>query len=156
NAGDFTITLGSGPVTLAPGASQTITVVFVPAAVGVSTATLTITTNASGSPPAVALVGWGYSHVYYAPTELYFGASVGKTSSPKTFLLRNLGNAPLVYSFSLKGADPGSFAPAAGGEGGTLAPGDGRDIGVVFKAVRAGDQNALLSIDSNDKACCFL
>ncbi|GAC1703327.1 MAG: hypothetical protein NVS9B4_11140 [Candidatus Acidiferrum sp.] len=57
--GGFSISAGGMPVTLAEGASQSVTVAFAPAVVGMAQGALTISTGANDAPTIVALQGIG-------------------------------------------------------------------------------------------------
>jgi hypothetical protein len=57
--GDFALTQGCASMTLAPGASCTVQVAFIPTLVGVSSGELRIVSNAPGSPHSVGLSGRG-------------------------------------------------------------------------------------------------
>src|SRR5439155_225972 len=78
NRGDFRVDFGVAGncgTSLAPGASCTVNVTFVPGAAGTRTTTLTVTDNASNSPQTASLTGtgvWG-SPVALSPMSLNFG-----------------------------------------------------------------------------------
>lgn len=57
--GEFTLTGGSPPATLAPGASFLLTFTFTPTSIGAKTGTASIASNAAGSPAVVSLYGTG-------------------------------------------------------------------------------------------------
>lgn len=97
--GDFTQTNNCGQ-SLTAGGACSITVVFIPKAIGARTGTLTISDNASGSPHRVSLSGTGVGtgQLSATPSSVSFGTvSVGKTSS-QTIQLTNTGTGSLTIS----------------------------------------------------------
>jgi hypothetical protein len=88
--GDFTESDSCG-ASIAAGASCTLTVIFVPTALGHRTGTLTITDNASGGTQTVSLEGVGSpAGLTLMPSVLNFGVqTVGVESNPQTATLTN-------------------------------------------------------------------
>jgi hypothetical protein len=78
------------PSTLAAGASCTISVTFIPAALGSRSDTLKVNDNATNSPQKVTLSGTGIAAVTAAPATLSFGNQViGKKSISKNVTVKN-------------------------------------------------------------------
>ncbi len=89
NAADYSQSSNcpQGPVTLAAGASCTISVTFTPSATGSRTANVSIADNASGSPQTVALNGSG------STSAIAFDATLGKST-------QNVGSSSIKLSTS--------------------------------------------------------
>ena len=76
--------------TLAVGKNCIIKVTFTPTQLGTRTGNITITDNASNSPQMVPLSGTGIAPVTLTPSNATYAAqTVGTTSLPKTFTLKN-------------------------------------------------------------------
>ena len=87
------------PNTLGVGLSCNITVTFTPSAVGSLAASLTIADNVSGSPQAVALMGYAIAPVIAAPSSQTFSSrTVCTTSGPLPVTITNHLNTELVFS----------------------------------------------------------
>lgn len=120
--------------TLAPGASCTINVVFLPNAAGTQKGTLTVTDNVL-SPLTVALTGSG-TVMSDSPTSLNFGNQAkGTSSAPQAITVKNTGAAAVtITKLMITGARVTSFSqtndcpisPA------TLAAGATCTVNVVF------------------------
>src|SRR5205814_254507 len=76
NASEFALVPPlSTPMTLAPGESGSVSLVFTPAGIGACSASLTIASDAPGGPATLALTGTGAGPmVRLSPTSLEFGA----------------------------------------------------------------------------------
>jgi hypothetical protein len=150
--------------TLAPGATTSFTVTFVPSAVGFRAAALRIFSNDDDeSPFDIALYGNGVPAPEIAVTRsnggnLVDGAAaagfgyvpLGSASRVQTFIIRNLGAAPLTgLTLNKNGSHSADFTiigPAAK----ALAPGRSTTFKVVFHPTAAGPRNAALQLLSND------
>jgi hypothetical protein len=162
NAGDAPLTLSGivatsdfaqtnncplSDVSLAPGASCSISVTFTPAAIGTRTGKVTITDNASGSPHQVSLTGNGTSGaVSLSSSMLTFGNQmVGTNSEPQTLILSNSGGTLLTI---MGVATSGDFAqtndcpisPV------TLGAGASCTFSVTFHPTATGTQVGALTI----------
>src|SRR5207247_250392 len=89
NKSNFAFTAGNSSATLAPNASQTVTLTFTPSATGSRSATVSIADDAAGSPQTVTLAGTGtlapVPAVSISPASLSFsGQAVGSTSGAKS------------------------------------------------------------------------
>jgi trimeric autotransporter adhesin len=155
NPGSFSISAGGAAGMLAPGASQSISVVFHPTAAGPQSASLIISDNATGSPQQISLSGTGTISapaVTLSPTSLTFAPEYPTyyTSSPQSATLTNSGNAPLVInSLSVTGANASDFAITGGGTAGSLAPGASQRITLTFTPTGVGSRAAALTVASN-------
>jgi uncharacterized repeat protein (TIGR01451 family) len=151
---DFLIIGNDCPASLAVSASCVVNVQYSPTVIGSRSAALTITGNAPTV--TVPLTGGGVALEAVAspnPTNLAFTAfNVGATSTPRTFVVTNTGNAPLMISvINMLGANPVDFN-ASGCVGQTLAPalvGSFCVVSVTFSPKAAGSRSAQLSIVSN-------
>jgi outer membrane protein assembly factor BamB len=103
--------------------------------------TILLPLRAWGQAPAVSLT----------PDHLAFAIRpVGTTSPPQSATLTNIGTAPLsITSMQITGFSHLSFGVVAGGDAGTLAPGESRTISITFTPTAAGDQTANLIVNTN-------
>ncbi|HUP29939.1 MAG TPA: choice-of-anchor D domain-containing protein [Usitatibacter sp.] len=136
--------------TLAPDASCTVTLKFVPTVVGPASGTFTVTSNALGSPHQVTLSGSGLAApapgAGVSPPSLTFAArTVATTSPPQSVTLTNDGTANMAIGgitisgdFAFTSACPKS-----------LAPGAGCVIDVTFTPLITGTRTGSLSISTN-------
>jgi hypothetical protein len=136
--------------TLAAGASCTMNVTFTPPTTGARTGSLTITSNATGSPHAVALNGPGVSTPTGAAaitsTALSFPQTVvSSAATPLRATLTNTGNAMLtINSVTIAGPNAGDFRLGAGN---TCAPGGlavnaSCQVEAEFRPTSAGTKSA--------------
>ena len=126
NAGSFTLaTTGTscpyGGGVLAYGASCTVDVTYTPASPPTSeSATVSIVSNAIGSPATVTLSGAGAfapgtAWAVVSPTSLTFANQAPGTSSQEmSATLSNIGNASLIGSIAISGANAGDFSGGPG------------------------------------------
>ncbi|MFB6296507.1 MAG: choice-of-anchor D domain-containing protein, partial [Halobacteriales archaeon] len=150
--GAFTV-LAGGDAEIVPGEEHLITVGFRPESAGPASATLEIASDDPGQGTlTVSLAGQGaVPDATLSTTALAYGASPTNSSTTRTVTVRNGGNATLVLSGTrLGGESPGAFAVVSSGGTTSLAPGESREISVAFAPAATGQQNATLSIPSND------
>src|SRR5581483_8874991 len=150
NAGDFSISPASLPITIAPGAATQISVGFQPLAAGARTASLLIVSNAAGSPKSVTLSGTGTAPVFAAnPSSVAFGNQpVNTTSNAQTITISNTGDGDLVVSnITVTGTNSGEFSVSPTSF--TVAPGGNAGVSVTFTPTATGARSAALSITSN-------
>jgi trimeric autotransporter adhesin len=157
----FGVTHGCS-ASLAPGASCTLSVVFTPTAAGAVTGSLDVTSNAAGSPHAVALSGSGVvsSPVLAwvpAATTLDFGdATVGGTAATRSLTLANQGPGPVTLSeVRLAGANAVDFSLGSGGTCSpvsTLAQGAACTMALAFQPGAAGSRTATLQVVASGTA----
>src|SRR5207253_2732975 len=110
NAGDFAQTHTCG-ISLAAGASCSISVTFKPTSSGTRTAALSITDNAAASPQPVPLC-LPTRRASDLPTSLTFSTqAIGTTSVAKSVTLKNTGTTSLtITSIAITGTNAGDFA----------------------------------------------
>lgn len=139
-AGDYTRSGDCAVGTpLAIGVQCTLTITFAPTALGTRSASLTIQSDASNGPATVTLTGTGVPipapQVSLTPTGLDFGTqTVGNLYPARTIRLSNAGNADLhTASVAVEGT---AFATSSTCPG-TLAPGAGCDVQIVFTPLAA-------------------
>jgi hypothetical protein len=150
----FTIVSGGGTQTIAPGGSATVQLRFTPATNGPVAGSLTITSNASNAPTMiVTLSGTGLaqaSSIVLSASALDFGAVSTSSTSMRTLIVQNTGNAALnISSQSIGGMHAADFtvtrpavSPIAGG---------GSDYAEIrFAPGATGQRTATLTIQSND------
>ncbi len=141
------------PAVLQPTKFCSISITFLPTAIGPQQATLSITDNASGSPQSVTLSGSGAAPppptpaITVTPNPISFPSTVqGATSSPITVGVTNSGNATLhISSATLAGNNPGDFAMTNGCSG-PYAANAGCSIALTFAPLAAGQRSAIISI----------
>jgi cytochrome c553 len=145
-------------VTLSPGGSCTVAVVFSPTAAGSATGTLSFATT-SNQTVDVALRGQANAATPRLAwqgntTSLAFSSTVaGMTSATQTLMLTNPGSVAATLSgVSLSGADAASFAVASSSTcraGLSLAAGNSCSVVLSFSPASAGAKTATLRVDSN-------
>jgi hypothetical protein len=153
-AGEFAITLGGAPFTVAPGATHNLDVQFAPSSIGPKNTTLQLTSDDQDENPVnVALSGTGVAppDVDVSPNPHNYGSVLVGTSVVKTFVVTNTGGADLqVTTATLVGGQAGEFAITAGGAPFTLASGASRNLDVRFAPTSGGPKATTLRLTSND------
>ncbi len=147
----FTVA-GDSAFALAPGASKALTVRFAPTAVGSQEATLSIESNDADQPTvAVELSGTGVGvpTIAVEPSQLDFASVLIGQSAEQSLTVRNTGSAELAVS-AVHSSDP-AFS-LVGETAFQLAPGVSKVLAVRFLPAAIGQQQATLSIESNDSA----
>lgn len=137
---------------VAAGDACTVNVTFTPTDVDTRDGALILKTTATGSPHVVALSGAGIAATpgfSVSPGSLPFGSQVvGSTSTTRSVVVTNHGNAPLRLS---QIGTTGDFARTGGTCGTTagLAPGASCSVAVKFAPTRAGSRTGALSFTDN-------
>src|SRR4029077_2577220 len=145
-SGDFAAATSTKPCgsTLAAGANCVIKVTFTPTQLGARTGNITITDNASNSPQTVPLSGPGIPPVALSPGSAPYAAqTVGTTSLPKTFTLKNSQSVTLS---SIVISTTGDFSVSTTTCGASLAAKTNCTIKVVFKPTAVGTRTGKLSV----------
>jgi hypothetical protein len=145
-SGDFAQVTSTKPCgsTLAAGANCIIRVTFTPTQLGARTGNITITDNASNSPQTVPLSGTGIPPVALTPSsKTYASQTVGTTSLPKTFTLKN--NQSVTLS-SIVISTTGDFSVSSTTCTTSLAAKSQCSINVVFKPTQVGTRTGKLSV----------
>ncbi len=145
----FSVTGLTLPVTVAAGASRTITVRFAPTAAGAVSGSVSLVSNASNTPTTVSLSGTGATPVATlaaSPASLSFGTvSVGNTGSQNVTLTAS-GASVSVSQANVSGTGfsvSGLTLPA------TIAAGSSLTFSVNFAPTAQGAVSGNLSIVSN-------
>ena len=134
---------------LAPGASCSINIYFLPTAVGPRSGNITIADNAAGSPQSIALSGVGITGApgigLSASSLTFSGQVVGTTSPPQVVTLSNGGTALLTISGMVNGGDAiqSNNCPSS------LPSGASCFINVMFRAGGTGPRSGTVTIESN-------
>ena len=154
-AGEFAITQGGAPFTVAPGTTHNLEVRFTAAALGLRTTTLRLTSDdPDESSVNVALSGTGTvaaPDIAVTPAGYGYGTQPIGVGVTQDFTISNTGTMSLAVGAStLTGPDAGAFAFVSGQAGFTIAPGGNNTIQVRFTAPTAGPKSATLTIPSND------
>jgi Abnormal spindle-like microcephaly-assoc'd, ASPM-SPD-2-Hydin len=145
-SGDFAPATSTKPCgsTLAAGANCIIKVTFTPTQLGARTGNITITDNASNSPQTVPLSGTGIAPVTLTPSSATYAAqTVGTTSLPKTFTLKN--NQSVTLS-SIVISTTGDFSVSTTTCGASLAAKTNCTVKVVFKPTAVGTRTGKLNV----------
>jgi Abnormal spindle-like microcephaly-assoc'd, ASPM-SPD-2-Hydin len=148
-SGDFAQATSTKPCgsTLAAGANCIIKVTFTPTQLGTRTGNITITDNAANTPQTVPLSGTGIAPVTLTPTSATYAAqTVGTTSLPKTFTLKN--NQSVTLS-SIVISTTGDFSVSTTTCGASLAAKTNCTIKVVFTPTATGTRTGTLKATDN-------
>lgn len=154
--GDFTFgNMGTCGASLAAGATCTVSLKFVPTAVGLRTGRLTILDNTVAGSHSVALSGTGVSALKpvltVSKTSMLFPTQPVWTSSvPQYVILKNTGNAALMLTSQF--AFTGDFKLGSNSTcriNVAYAPGTSCSIAVVFAPKAKGTRTGTLTINSN-------
>ncbi|MGZ8253512.1 MAG: choice-of-anchor D domain-containing protein, partial [Burkholderiaceae bacterium] len=157
NAGEFTATgscVSATPVQLAAGAACTLGATFAPAAAGTRSATLTIQSNASTN-PAIALSGTA-SAVAAATVAVsrnsiaFHTQTISTTSTAQDVVIRNTGTASLTIT-EVTAAPTPEFSTSSTCMG-TLVPGGGCSVVVVFTPSAAGLRSGSVTMTTSSGA----
>ena len=143
-------------VSLAAGASCTLSVTFTPAGVGAASGSVSVASNAAGSPHSVSLSGTG---VVASPvlawlpttTTLAFGnLTVGSPATTQTFSLINNGPGAVTLSgFTFAGANSADYSVSGGTCAlGSLAQGASCTLTLSFAPGAVGARSATLQVTS--------
>ncbi len=152
-AGEFAI--AAAPFTVAPGATHTIEVRFVPTSGGSKTTTLRLTSDdADEATIDVSVNGIGMmpADIDPAPMAHDFGDVLLASTASRTFTVRNLGDVNLQVTLAgLTDGDAGEFAVVQGHAPFTVAPGAVHNLDVRFAPVSAGPKTTRLRFTSDDQ-----
>ena len=167
-ANRFDFTLGDlGATTLAPNASTTFTVTFVPTAGGSRSAVVNIGSNdpthstfrinvgGTGLVPQINVFTGASTAPIDARTDNvgtfgFASTPLGENSSAQTFTIQNVGGATMTgLGLSVIGANLGDFALGTLGAT-TLAPGASTTFTVTFVPSALGARSAIVYVASND------
>ncbi|HSY99688.1 MAG TPA: choice-of-anchor D domain-containing protein, partial [Terriglobales bacterium] len=139
------------PINVNVGQQASITVAFLPTAVGAVAGNISIVSNAPTSPTSVTLNGTGIGATLTLsvnPTSLSFGNITTATSSaPQTVTISNTGNSSVTISqVTLTGA---GYSMTGGNAPVTLSPSQNLILTVMFSPTVVGSVSGSISIVSN-------
>ena len=145
----FSLTAPSLPITLGPGQSVPVTVVFTPNAAGAFSATATIASTASDSSTSISLTGTGVasSQLAVSPTTENFGSITVDSQSNQTITLTNGTGATVnISQVSVSGAGfkmSGITTPLA------LTASQSTTFTATFSPLTAGSASGTVTITSD-------
>ena len=147
----FSVSGFSLPFNVSAGQQTTITVAFLPTAIGPASGNISIVSNAPTSPTSVGLNGTGIAATFalgISPTTLSFGnVTTGTSSAAQTVTVTNTGNSNVAISqITLSGA---GYTMTGGSAPVTLTPSQNITLSVQFSPNVAGTVNGNISIVSN-------
>ncbi|RPH59307.1 MAG: choice-of-anchor D domain-containing protein, partial [Acidobacteria bacterium] len=153
-SGEFAITQGGAPFTVAPGATHNLDVRFAPTSGGSKATTLRLTSDdPDESLVDVALSGSGATpqEIDVSPTPYNYGSVSLGTSAVGTFAIRNLGGTTLqVTGVTLTGDQASEFAITQGGGSFNVLPGATHNLNVSFTPAALGVRTTTLRFTSDD------
>ncbi len=146
----FSITGLSLPLTLTPGQSTTVSVVFSPQVAGSASRTLTVTDDGAGSPLNIAVSGTAVApgDLSASPTSLSFGKVQVGTGQNQTETLTNTGGENLTVTQAVSNA--ANFSVTGLSLPLTLTPNQTTTFGVLFSPTAAGPSNGVVSISDSE------
>ncbi len=131
---------------IAPGASCSVQVTFLPSATGTRMGLLTVYGNVAGGQATAALTGVGTTGAAIALSPLsvtYSATGVGATSAAQDITISNTGGSGAALGTPVV---TGDFAITANTCGATLASNTGCTVSVVFKPTASGARTGSFSI----------
>ena len=139
------------PVSVNAGQQKTISMAFLPTAVGAVSGSVSIVSNAPTSPTSVGLSGSGIAATLTLginPTNLSFGNVLTGTTSPmQNVTITNTGNSNVTISqITVSGA---GYTVTGGSTPVTLTPSQNLVLGVQFGPASTGSMPGTISIVSN-------
>jgi hypothetical protein len=152
NPGDFSVASNGCASPVSAGLSCTVTLTFVPTAMGGRSATVTIASDALNGAQSVSLIGTGIAPIAgVSPSSQDFGVVlVLLSSNPMYYTVTNSGTSPLnVGTPSFSGANPGDFIISSNGCTSPVAVSQSCSIGVTFKPANGGSRSATLQVPSD-------
>jgi hypothetical protein len=153
-AGEFSITQGSAPFSVAPGMTHNLEVRFAPVSAGQKTTHLHLASDDQDeSVLNLSLTGTATTAPEFeasTTTQTYGVVWVG-ASAVRTFVIRNVGSADLqILTTTLDGDAAGEFTIVQGAAPFTVAPGATHNVDVRFVPALAGSRTAMVHLTSND------
>ncbi|MBN1292335.1 MAG: choice-of-anchor D domain-containing protein, partial [Candidatus Latescibacteria bacterium] len=141
-------TVSSDPVTLSAGKSKVITVVFSPVVLGTDNAVITIPSNdLDEETVTIDVSGIGATPDILLLTDtIYFGDVVVSESDTAFVSVKNEGTSNLILSEISSNIEDITTNPSSA----SVAPGETIIIRVIYTPLNAENQNATISIKSND------
>ena len=150
-SGAFSVIAPAGPLSVAAGASATVTISFSPIAAGAQIGSLTIASNDPLNPAAVVtLTGTGNvpsSQISVSTSVVNFGNVAQGATATGSVTVSNSGTVPLNVTGLSTG---GAFTVVSPTTPLTLAPGGSVTVTLAVTPTSTGAQNSSLSISSSD------
>lgn len=152
---EFSLRSGGLPMTLQPGQTAVLTVIFHPTAAGAAAGALTLSTNTSAGRATVALSGTGLAAgspptpgLSLSTGNLSFGTvAVNKAATPQTVTLTSSGTASLtIDAASVTGS---GFSLTGGSFPKTLEPGQTAVLTIGFDPATTGTLTGVLTVTTN-------
>ncbi len=144
----FSMTGLSTPLTLTPGQNTSFAAKFSPAATGSASGSVSITSNAPGSPLAIALSGAGVqAQLSASPASVAFGNVAAGSSAPQTITLTNGGTASVTITAAV--ASGSGFSLSGLSLPLTIAAGQTSTFTAQFAPVSTGSVAGSISVTSN-------
>jgi hypothetical protein len=131
---------------IAPNASCTVNVAFLPSATGIRSGVLTVYGNVAGGQATAQLNGAGTppGAIVLNPVSVTFPATLlGTTSAVENITVSNIGGVTATLTTP---AVMGDFAIAANTCGATLAPNTGCTVSITFTPTAAGTRTGIFSV----------
>ncbi len=137
------------PISIAAGASSTITAKFAPTATGSPAGNISITSNAPGSPLTIAMTGTGVQgQVTSSPASVSFGNVLVGASSSQTVSLTNNGTASVTIS-SVAPTGTGYTITGLAATPITLTTGQSTSFTATFAPTSAASASGTITVTSN-------
>ncbi len=144
---DFTETDTCTTASIAPGATCSLSVAFLPSATGARSSTLTVYANITGGQATATLSGTATAPaaIQLTPTSLAFpGTSLSATSAPQNLVLQNTGGTTIpISSVTLVGTD---FQLTLNTCGLSLAPQTSCTLSLTFHPLALGARSATVTV----------
>jgi len=145
-SGDFSETDNCASGSIAPNASCSVSIIFLPSATGPRTGTLTVYGNVAGGQAMAQLDGTGTAPgaVVLNPVSVTYPATlVGATSAAQNITVSNTGGSAVALQAPMV---TGEFSITANTCSATLAPNTGCTVSVAFAPAAAGSRAGSFSI----------
>jgi hypothetical protein len=144
----FLVSSSNCAAALAPAATCSVTVRFVPAAQGAVTASLTATATPGGSVvAALSATGVAAPFIQVVPGTLSFAPTIVGGSSQAPLMIVNSGGVPVgPFTVQLGGANPGDFGVVGNGCNVVLAPNTNCIIQMITTPTTGGQRTATVLI----------
>jgi hypothetical protein len=152
NAGEFSVTQGGAPFTVAPGATHDLGVRFAPTSGGPKSVTLRLASDDSDeSSVDVVLSGIATTapEIAVVLSPIHYGETLVGTTNPRTFAIENVGSADLHATAAVVGGDAAEFGVVPGSTF-TVSPGATHTINVTFTPASGGTKTTALRLTSDD------
>jgi hypothetical protein len=153
-AGEFSMTQGSAPFSVAPGMTHNLEVRFAPVSAGQKTTHLHLASDDQDeSVLNVLLTGTATTAPEFeaSTTAQTYGVVWVGASAVRTFVIRNVGSADLqILTTTLDGDAAGEFTIVQGAAPVTVAPGATHNVDVRFVPALVGTRTAMIHLTSND------